>query len=134
MSSNDVGLNGINQNSINVSVTDPVTGQILIRNTGDTGDLTISMNGESATATGAYPGNPTGAVKGYYVARHNATLSQSLVGNMAEIIAYRSSLTTEEINQVETYLAVKYGLSLNHNYVNSSKRYLVEYCHQCCLL
>ena len=38
-------------------------------------------------------------------------------GNIAEIISYNTVLSTTERNRIETYLALKYGLTLGHNYI-----------------
>ena len=38
-------------------------------------------------------------------------------GKMAEIIGYTSVLSSADKNKVETYLALKYGLTLGHNYI-----------------
>jgi hypothetical protein len=120
LNSNDIGLNGINQNNTNVGVTDPLTGHILLRNMGSAGNnLSITMNGGTPTASGTYPGTPGGTVAGYYIGRHNDNLSYTLTGNIAEVIAYSSALSGAQVNAVETYLGLKYGLTLGHNYVAS---------------
>ncbi len=44
-------------------------------------------------------------------------------GRMGEVILYRNSLTTNERNKIESYLAIKYGIVLdvsNGTYINSS--------------
>ncbi len=44
----------------------------------------------------------------------------SFKGSMAEILFYNRSLSFKDINKVSTYLAIKYGISLNNmNYVRS---------------
>ena len=40
-------------------------------------------------------------------------------GNIAEVIIYPWKLTDAEANQVETYLGLKYGIHLGHNYIAS---------------
>jgi hypothetical protein len=40
-------------------------------------------------------------------------------GKIAEVIAYNKTLTNTESQKVETYLAIKHGISLSKNYVNS---------------
>jgi len=41
-------------------------------------------------------------------------------GDIAEIISYDDRLSNQEQNQIETYLAIKYGITLeNKNYINS---------------
>ena len=57
----------------------------------------------------------------------SATLQIGSVGNsnhesdgaIYEVVAYASLLSTTEREQVESYLALKYGISLGHNYVAS---------------
>ncbi len=46
--------------------------------------------------------------------------SQAAKGYVSEVIAYDRSLTTAQINQVESYLAIKYGFTLGHNYFTSA--------------
>nr|MDA3882144.1 hypothetical protein [Bacteroidales bacterium] len=41
-------------------------------------------------------------------------------GKIAEVIAYNKTLTNTEMQKVETYLALKHGISLSKNYVNSN--------------
>jgi hypothetical protein len=41
-------------------------------------------------------------------------------GNIAEIAVYNTGLNTASVNQVESYLALKYGITLSTNYVNSA--------------
>lgn len=38
---------------------------------------------------------------------------------VGEMIMYTSSLTTTQVNQVESYLAIKYGITLSHDYLAS---------------
>lgn len=39
--------------------------------------------------------------------------------DIAEILAYRGTLTPTQVNQIESYLALKYGASLGSNYILS---------------
>jgi hypothetical protein len=49
-----------------------------------------------------------------------STNDSKFKGEMAEVITFPSQLTATEREQVETYLAIKYGLTLPHNYVSMS--------------
>ncbi|MFW5851659.1 MAG: hypothetical protein ACOCWB_05500, partial [Bacteroidota bacterium] len=40
-------------------------------------------------------------------------------GTITEVIAYNKTLTNTEMQKVETYLALKHGISLSKNYINS---------------
>lgn len=44
---------------------------------------------------------------------------QQFNGELAEFIQFNERLTTQETDQVRTYLGVKYGLLLNHDYIAS---------------
>lgn len=41
-------------------------------------------------------------------------------GHIAEVIGYEGVLSENDRHQVETYLAIKYGMTVDHDYVNSS--------------
>jgi uncharacterized repeat protein (TIGR01451 family) len=41
-------------------------------------------------------------------------------GKIAEVIVYNAALTAADRFKVESYLALKYGITLSHNYVNSA--------------
>jgi hypothetical protein len=47
-------------------------------------------------------------------------LPHILNGNISEVIMYSDNLTTASVNKIETYLALKYGLTLSHNYINTA--------------
>jgi hypothetical protein len=78
-------------------------------------------DGAGATATQLFRVNGTQigtASPGFYKSTAdasqlgtNATSSYQLNGDMAEIIQYNRALSTEEIKQVEAYLATKYSIS-----------------------
>ena len=50
--------------------------------------------------------------------RISAANDQLFKGNIAEIVTYDQILTEAQRNRVRTYLAIKYGITLNHDYVN----------------
>ena len=58
-----------------------------------------------------------------------ATSSSSFNGDIAEIIIYTSSLSDSEQQEIQTYLAIKYGILLSHDYVASDGGYSVERHH-----
>ncbi|MDE5424005.1 hypothetical protein L3073_17455, partial [Ancylomarina sp. DW003] len=53
--------------------------------------------------------------------------SQSSDSRVGEMILYSTSLSDSEMNKVESYLAIKYGLSLDHNYLASDGTVLWDY-------
>jgi hypothetical protein len=54
-----------------------------------------------------------------FIIGNNSTNSAELAGAVAEVIVYADAISDIEIQRVETYLAVKYGITLNRNYLNS---------------
>jgi len=58
-------------------------------------------------------GSPISAMGISYQAGNN----RSWEGPIAEIISHQQQLTTTQREQVETYLGIKYGINLGHNYV-----------------
>lgn len=55
----------------------------------------------------------------YVLGRDRGINGRGITGDIAEVIAYGSALTTPERRRVETYLALKYGLTLSHDYYAS---------------
>lgn len=51
---------------------------------------------------------------------HDPTTGSQFDGEIAEVVCYSANLGASDINKVESYLAMKYGITLDHNYVNSS--------------
>lgn len=45
------------------------------------------------------------------------TGAEGINGTMSEVIVYEEKLSPLEINQVETYLGLKYGITLQHDYI-----------------
>ncbi len=78
----------------------------------------LFVNG-STVATGASqaPGNVNRTNN--YLARSNWAGDEYFQGGMAEVIVYNSGQTTAEKHSIESYLGIKYGLTLNHNYLAS---------------
>ena len=55
--------------------------------------------------------NPA-VVPGVYVGCNNSTGTEPFNGGIAEVITYNNSLTDADVNKVESYLALKYGVTL----------------------
>lgn len=68
--------------------------------------MDFNLVGNSAATDGQF------SVGGYETA-------ENWPGNIAEVVAYNRDLTTQETERVESYLAVKYGLTLAHDYLAS---------------
>lgn len=49
-----------------------------------------------------------------------STVTDYFTGNIAEILIYASTLSTAETQKIQTYLAIKYGITLGHNYVSGA--------------
>ncbi len=56
----------------------------------------------------------------------NATAEQFLDGYIAEVITYNTPLTTAEIRRVESYLGIKYGITLDNSAGGANGDYLAS--------
>lgn len=65
-------------------------------------------------------GNSDLYIGGYYTGR-------GYTGDITEVISYKDAITTTERNRIESYLAIKYGISLSNHYVNSDNTTLWNY-------
>jgi hypothetical protein len=54
-----------------------------------------------------------------FILGNNANNAGELAGAIGEVIVYNEALTSQEIQQIESYLAVKYGITLNRDYLDS---------------
>ncbi|MDX1943590.1 MAG: LamG-like jellyroll fold domain-containing protein [Saprospiraceae bacterium] len=112
----NIGINSVGISNYGPSVsTTSLPGAFLMRTQGDASDVFTSANGATggslyATTAGWGPG--TGAANGYFVGRRN-NAGGYYNGRIAEVVAYSRSLAAFEIEKVESYLAVKYGLTLD---------------------
>ncbi|MBO3698908.1 hypothetical protein [Roseivirga sp. E12] len=79
----------------------------------DPGDLTIYVDAaESATATGITT-DLTNADGGFGIGNHfTSDVDAQYAGDIAETIAYNQVLDSDQRNRVESYLAIKYGITL----------------------
>lgn len=68
----------------------------------------LTTFGTSASAAGIRIDIENGAFSG-----------ESSDARLGEMIIYNSALTAGDVNKIESYLAVKYGITLTHDYVNS---------------
>ena len=59
----------------------------------------------------------------------NSGTHKAFDGSIAEIIVYDYNLTELERQKVSSYLAIKYGISLTHNYLNSTGDIIYELDH-----
>ena len=81
-----------------------------------TGNWSTLFNGESVAATTTNTMN-FGLVAGNE--RVGAGGATTFNGDIAEVILYNRVLTTPERERINTYLGIKYGLTLKHNYIAS---------------
>lgn len=107
-----------------VSVTSAVNGSFVaidyFRNVGTSygiyinGRLDVTSGGDSESITGPQ----------LRIGRHTSTANGGLDGDLAEVILYNANLTAASRTRIESYLAIKYGITLDQttatNYVNSS--------------
>ncbi len=88
---------------------------------------TVTRNGnqESRVSGGAASGFQNWANVAYSIGASANTSSYTtffdfLTGEIAEILTYPAVLSTAESQKVQTYLGIKYGITLGHNYVNGA--------------
>ncbi|MEZ0538338.1 Ig-like domain-containing protein [Fibrella arboris] len=103
-----------------ISVTVPAI-QTVMKSSTLAGGMTVFTNGaanvfNNTTSDPNYTATRTGLGIG---SASNTASASPFSGIISEVIAYSSSLTTGQREIVESYLGLKYGLALNHNYVAS---------------
>ncbi|MGE7916294.1 S-layer homology domain-containing protein [Lysinibacillus xylanilyticus] len=54
------------------------------------------------------------------IGKRNASNTENLKGNIAELIVLNKAVAQSERDKVESYLALKYGITLNDKYVNTA--------------
>ncbi|MFN8335710.1 MAG: T9SS type A sorting domain-containing protein [Cyclobacteriaceae bacterium] len=107
-----------------VSVTSAVNGSFVaidyFRNVGTS--YGIYINGRLDVTSGGDSENITGPQ--LRIGRHTSTANGGLDGDLAEVILYNANLSAASRTRIESYLAIKYGITLDQttatNYVNSS--------------
>ena len=87
-------------------------------NGGTTGAHYLSDNG--ATETSAGSSNPNYATTSAFAVGSQNTAAGFWDGNIAEVIAYSGKHAAADYNRIESYLAVKYGITKAGNYINSA--------------
>lgn len=82
----------------------------------------IFLNGKADATSGDDSGNLTGPT--LRVGRHTSTANGGLNGDLAEIIVYNTNLSAANRTRIESYLAIKYGITLDQttatDYVSST--------------
>jgi hypothetical protein len=79
---------------------------------------TVSQNG--ALSNSATYNATAFNLKRYAVGSSVTSLVGYTTGSIAELVHYNRALSTLEEQQVNTYLAIKYGVTLNHNYISTT--------------
>jgi hypothetical protein len=87
-------------------------------NGGATGAHYLSDNGASESSAGS--SNPTYAATSAFAVGSQNTAAGFWDGNIAEVIAYSGKHAAADYNRIESYLAVKYGITKAGNYINSA--------------
>ncbi|WP_123855331.1 beta strand repeat-containing protein [Chryseobacterium shandongense] len=87
-------------------------------NGGTTGAHYLSDNGASESSAGS--SNPTYAATSAFAVGSQNTAAGFWDGNIAEVIAYSGKHAAADYNRIESYLAVKYGITKAGNYINSA--------------
>jgi Concanavalin A-like lectin/glucanases superfamily len=96
-----------------------VNNQLAIYQTKNNGSTaSIAVDGTTAiSGAGQLASNVNRTLN--YIARSNWGGDEYFQGGMSEVIIYNSDHTTSEKSRIESYLAIKYGITLGHNYVAS---------------
>ncbi|WP_312903115.1 beta strand repeat-containing protein [Chryseobacterium taichungense] len=85
------------------------------------GNLSYALNGGS-NATGTFSGTITAGTTPRYMVggfRAGSGYSHFILGGFPEMMTYNRTLTPTEKKQVQTYLAIKYGQTVLHDYLAS---------------
>jgi len=85
------------------------------------GNMSYAINGNTPVST-AFSGSITaGATPRYMLGAYNGAGSYShfIAGNINEVTTYDRTLTTAERQRVQSYLGLKYGQTIGHNYLAS---------------
>ncbi len=112
---NRIGANHVNINNTQASVNIPAPA-FIIRNLFSASAVSATANGGTLTNSISPSWTGTGTTLGYHVGRHNT--GSYFNGYISEVIAYNRPLTAPELQRVESYLAIKYGVTLNSGTTN----------------
>lgn len=98
----------VNNGGLNLSL------QSYVRNNATT-DIEARANGQSLTTFSG-----TNTASGIQIDINQGAFSaQTSDSQIGEVIIYRTALSATDVNKVESYLGIKYGLTLSHNYLAS---------------
>ncbi len=79
-----------------------------------TGDLAIYLDAASAASATGITTSLTNADGGFGIGNHFSPDQEAhFAGDIAETIVFNQTLTSDERNRIESYLAIKYGITLN---------------------
>ena len=123
------GYQGLSPDPLDENIFEPNTpflgGSVWQNAAGSYLDATVSMLGKRAvypaSSNKLYNVNLAGTAENFYVGGDNNW--GSLTGQMNEVIVFANKLIDNQIDQVESYLAIKYGITYMHgmkDYVNST--------------
>lgn len=122
------GYQGLSPNPLDVNIFEPNTpflGGATWQNATTYTDATVSMLGQRAdyptSSNKVYNVNMSADAENFYVGGDNNW--GKLNGQINEVAIFPTKLTPAEMDKVESYMAVKYGITYMHgakNYVNSS--------------
>jgi large repetitive protein len=87
-----------------------------VRAGGAAGAKSVSINGNNAD----FADNVTNTLLNYRLIIGDGSGAYSNIGSVNEIIEYNRDLTDPERIRVNSYLGIKYGITLDHNYVASN--------------
>ena len=110
---NDAKISSITIDINTTMANDPNTNKILRYVNGFLDPLTTHTDGDAGFGTGE-----TTNMDVLIGARRNSSNTNTgneLIGNVAELIVYNRKLSAFERQKVETYLAIKYGITLGYN-------------------
>ena len=90
--------------------------QLANANRNAAGAASLLLNGTSV-ATGTISQQPANTALNIGARRNAATPDQFFNGQVAEVAIYNSQLSAADREKVASYLAIKYGITLPHNYI-----------------
>ncbi len=81
-----------------------------------TGNLLFGLNGAKSTTSVSARSSVAGP---HLNIGYDGFTFGAFPGDIQEVVWYKATLDTNDINKVETYLAIKYGTTLTHDYVSN---------------
>ncbi len=110
---------------INNTVISTDTPVLTVNRYDPTGTHAVRLSGNAATG-GTDNTLNDGALDIGGIRNGNTTAEQFLDGYIAEVIAYNTALTTDEIRRIESYLGIKYGITLDNSSGGAAGDYLAS--------